>query len=114
MLSFLTLQIPNGNLDMNLSEFKEILEDHLTFFINDSQTTTIMLSDMEEYRYRGDFQGLLVSKNVDVDLHWIIMRMSGLHNPTSYSGGLKKIHVPSKARINLYLNRLLNVTNFAQ
>ena len=62
--------------------FRNVLEDHMTFLRTHEQTTRLNIESIYAYKYVGDLSGLLKHYNIDIYLHWIIMRMN---NFTSYN-----------------------------
>lgn len=79
--------------------FRAMLEDHMTFLRNHSETQTIEISDHDAYKWEGDLSGLLSKYNVDRSLHWVVMRMNNFVSPADNKDTLKLMLIPSIACI---------------
>lgn len=56
--------------------FRNVLEDHMTFLRTHPQTTKLVVESIYAYKYVGDLSGLLKHYNIEIYLHWTIMRMN--------------------------------------
>ena len=101
-------QIDIGEVNYYTSTFRNIIENHLEYFRKDTSTNTLVLNVHDEYKYRGDFYGLLLKNNIRQDMFWIVMRVNALHSPIDYDGELKVILIPSIHKINILLGRSIN------
>lgn len=106
--SVTNLQLNAGEVNYYSQTFRNTIENHLDFFRNDVSTTTLVLDVHDEYKYRGDFYGLLLKNKIHQDMFWITMRVNALHSPIDYDGELKLILVPSTYKINALLSRSIN------
>ena len=59
------------------NEFRDTIEDHLSFLKNHDSTAVMDINNIDAVRYQFDLSGLLLSYSVPVNLHWIIARMNG-------------------------------------
>ena len=109
-LSINKLQIPVGNTLFYSTAFRNLIENYLSVLKQIPSTTTIPLTEGQQYQYQGNFYGLLVSLNIPQDLHWITLRLNGLLSPFDFTGDLPNLLVPSKDTLNQELTKLLTVT----
>lgn len=72
-----------------------LLETHITFLKNHSETKLIEVTGREGDMYCGDFYGLLDSLSIDKKYHYLIMRMNGLVSSTDYTGEQLAFLVPN-------------------
>lgn len=80
--------------DLYLShDFKNVLEDHLTF-LKQNKPRMIEVTSHQNYKWEGDFYGLLDELRVPKDFHYVSMRMNGLTNSGHYKGDLDYILIP--------------------
>lgn len=70
------LQVSQGAAIYYTTEFRDTIEDHLSFLKNHDRTTIMMVENIDAVRYQFDLGGLLLSYGVPVYLHWIIARMN--------------------------------------
>lgn len=92
----------------NRSEFRNIIEDHLQILKIKGRKIPLQVTPFQETKYRGDFYGLLHSINIPIELHWITMRINGLHSPMDYQGNIIELIGPDAVYINLLLQRYMN------
>lgn len=74
--------------------FKNILEDHLTWLIEHGSTTTIPVTAHQVEVYDFDWIGLLFALNIHTDLHWVTIRMNGGKSLTDLPNSLRSLKVP--------------------
>lgn len=79
------------------SSFRIVLDDHINFLKNHPETISIQVSPIEALKYVGDLSGLLFTKNVNVNLHWVIMRMNGFTSPADTDGNVSNLIIPSES-----------------
>jgi hypothetical protein len=86
--------LSDGNDDSYYShEFKVLIESHLNYLkANDARIVDV--SEHQNYKWEGDFYGLLDDFNISKDYHYPIMRMNGITNSAHYKGDLKMIVIP--------------------
>lgn len=89
-------------------EFRNIIEDHLQVLKHKGTKIPIPVSAYQESKYRGDFYGLLQNLQIPVELHWIVLRINGLHSPMDYQGTMIEIIGPDHNYIKLLLQRYMN------
>jgi hypothetical protein len=91
------------------NEFRNLIENHLQILKNTSKvTSSTPIDGIKEIKYRGDFNGLLMSIDIPIHLHWVTMRMNDLAGPTDYQGNLDIILIPDVNYIDFLYRRFLN------
>jgi len=104
------LQESAGNTNIYSKGFRNLIENHLNYLKTSSYTRPLVLDSHIEYKYKGDFNGLLQANGITQDYRWITMRMNGLSSPLDYNGALGVILIPGKTDINSLLSKFLNTT----
>lgn len=74
-------------------EFKVLIETHLNY-LKENNAVLVDVTEHQNYKWEGDFYGLLDNFNISKDYHYIVMRMNGLSNSAHYKGDLKMIIIP--------------------
>jgi hypothetical protein len=75
-------------------EFRNIIEDHLTWLINHQATSSRAVTAHQIEVYDFDWIGLLQTLLVPADLHWIVIRMNGGISLTDVPQELRSILIP--------------------
>ncbi len=75
-------------------DFKNVLEDHLTWFINHPTTNIVPVTAHQVEVYDFDWIGLLRNLNIPSDLHWLVIRMNGGMSLTDIPLTLRALKVP--------------------
>lgn len=67
-------------------KFRLVIESNLNYIKKDLGTNKLLYTDEEKYVYNGNLYGFLKFKNVnsDIDMYWIIMRLSGFNSPSEF------------------------------
>lgn len=65
-------------------QFRNVLEDHMSFLRNIPSNKTIDIEPGIAYKYAGDFFGLMMHHGITVEHHWAIMRVNGYISPQDY------------------------------
>lgn len=65
--------------------FKKLIEEHLPYLIN-MNTKSITIKPYEMIKYKGDFQGILLTYSVPVISHYATMRINGMKSFSDYDG----------------------------
>ncbi len=55
-----------------------MLESHMPYYRNHPDVSVVPLDPQLAYKYRGDFQGLLLEMNINACYHWFYMRLNDL------------------------------------
>lgn len=90
-----SLMYDRGNAGFYDDAFRRVLEDHVTFLRESSDTKELLVPESIAYRYVGDFYGLLRVLGVSYDLLWLTMRMAGMTGPSDDFGHLRTVRVPN-------------------
>lgn len=70
-------------------EFRLMIETHINVLRYDNVSRE-QIPDNLVYQYEGDFYGYLVGKNVAPYLHWIYLRVNGMHSPSEFGKYLRE------------------------
>lgn len=98
--------LPPGDDDYYDPAFRRMIEDHLVAMRNDINAKVLDVAPEDVYKYNGNFYQLLVSVGTtEMFLHWIIMRVTGLKDPTDPITDLKQILIPNIT----FINQLMSV-----
>jgi hypothetical protein len=65
-------------------EFRRVLEDHMTVLRTSAGTRIIDIDAGTAYKFEADFYGLLVQLNVPLHLHWVVLRVNNMTNPSEF------------------------------
>jgi hypothetical protein len=77
-------------------EFRNVLEDHMTF-LRENHSHVVMVRPDQAFQWRGDFFGLLGNLNqekVPRQYHWLVMRLNQYTSPTQFTEDTPAILVP--------------------
>lgn len=109
-MKILNLQ-PNIESINNDPKYIDMLESHLTYFRTLNTNTLIAVSNQLNYKYEGDFYGLLTELGVDRNHHYLVMRLNGLAHSGDYKGNLDNVLIPDISEVNLLTNiyRTVNI-----
>lgn len=91
-------------------EFRNVIEAHVLYLKEHSETTELALSDYLEYVKRYDFDGLLQAMNVPPICYFAVLRMNNLVSQIQDLSNLDSILVPSEAEIMRLLQNELTKT----
>lgn len=75
--------------------FRAVLEDHMSYLRSHPDTMIFPIEQNIADRWAGDLFGLLTSMKVEAYLHWVIMRMNMIYNPTDTNMSLTSLIIPS-------------------
>ncbi len=72
-------------------KFRTVIEANLKDIKKDSLTKKLVYTDEDMYVFRGNLYGFLNFRNVtsDIDMYWIIMRVSGFNSPSDFGYNVK-------------------------
>lgn len=74
--------------DFFTASFRNTLEHHLPYLRNHPDTERRPIDADDVYRFEGDLYGLLNHLNIDMSLHWLIMRLNKMSSPTDLGRNL--------------------------
>lgn len=80
-------------------EFRNIIEDHLTWLINHPNNVSQPVTAHQIDVYDFDWTGLLRSLDVPSDLHFVVIRMNGGISLTDVPNDLRSLRIPDLAII---------------
>lgn len=89
-----------GTKEFYTKEFMDVLESHLAYLKNRSDTYTVQIDTKRAVVYEGDFYGYLNEIKIEPQYHWVIMRLNDMHASTEFNSAMTELHVPNKAEIN--------------
>lgn len=81
------------------NSFRNTLETHLEYFRKSSKTRTFEVPEDKADIFEGDLMGYLCDVGVEIYLHWLIMRMSGLKSPQDFGKSTLFLIVPDKMEL---------------
>lgn len=84
--------------------FLLLIESHLTYLRGATGLNLLEVTEMQGYKYEGDFFGLLDDLNVDKKYHHIVMRVNDMVSGADYKGNLPSIVLPSLSAIDSLKN----------
>lgn len=79
--------------------FRNVLEDHMSFLKTHPDTKKINIESVYAYKYVGDLSGLLKHYNIDIYLHWVIMRMNGFTSFNEAGENIVELLLPDSRAI---------------
>jgi len=92
--------LSTGDSDYYNPDFRRMIEDHLVTMRNDSNLSVVDVQPEQVYKFNGNFYQMLVDLGItDMSMHWIIMRVTGIKDPTDPIDNLKQILIPNSATI---------------
>lgn len=85
---------PTSPDDIDSPDFKNIIEDHLTWLINlpSNEVKTVTAHQIEVYDF--DWIGLLLALGIDANRHYATIRMNGGNSLTDVPKDLRSLRVP--------------------
>jgi hypothetical protein len=89
-----------------------VIEQHLHLLIREVDTKASSIPPEKEYRHRGDFYGLLAELGIEPELHWVNLRVNGMHSPTDYDGMNYNIRIIRSTLLGKLLNKWNSSTGF--
>jgi len=75
-------------------KFRRVLESYMKWFRDHPETNIIPINPHDNYKYEGDFYGLLNAQGIPRDYHWIVMRVNNLYRPGDVRESMSAIKVP--------------------
>lgn len=83
------------------TEFKTLIEDHLTLLINDVGTVKEPIPVELATKYHRNFYSLLADRafHIDYKYHWAILRINGFHNPSEFIRTQQQFLKPDLAKL---------------
>ena len=94
-MSIDSLMIDPGSTVYYDEDFRNVLEDHMTYLREHVQTQTILLDIGRVYKYEYDLYGLLASYDLPTWMHWVIGRMNKFTSPHELLQGQLTLLIPN-------------------
>ena len=76
------------------NDFRNVLEDHMTFLRNHPLTSVITLDANKVYQFEFDLFGLFRFYQIPVQLYWLTMRMNNRVSPQDNVKNIEILLVP--------------------
>lgn len=89
-------------------EFKNVIEDNLTWLIDHPNTVVRQVSAHSIEVYTADWLGLLTAMSIPANLHYTVIRMNGGMSYTDLPYSLRSIRVPS---LTVVQNFIMTITS---
>lgn len=87
--------------------FEDFIESHMEYIINNKIAGTRTVEPDVAEVYAGDFYGLLSYIGLQIDYHYVAMRVNGFSNSADFDGSVMTILIPSTP----YLDTLKAIYN---
>lgn len=84
--------------------FLQAVEDHLPYFLANGRYINRSVDPALSLAFMGDFNGLLMNLNIPLKYAYVSMRLSGLQNPTDYTGHEVTFKLVDMDYFNLFAN----------
>ena len=94
---------PAGDPVWYTDEFRNVLEDHLTYLRHHKSTQLQSVEANLVIKYRFDMFSLFRYYRINDYLHWITMRMNGYKSPTDDFSEMTSFIVPNETTANQIL-----------
>lgn len=107
-MSVLTIARDQGKSNYHTKSFRRVIEDHLDVLRETAIVDTVVPTARQYGKFVGDFTGLLIELKVKEKLHWITMRINGLHCSSDYLDETMVIRLVSPSVIERLLDRHLS------
>lgn len=80
-------------------EFRAVVEEHILVLQQNESTEKITIETHTAYQYENNLYGLLTYLEYPKQLHWIIMRINGLHSPNEFKRDTKQLVIPNTSLV---------------
>lgn len=82
-------------------DFRAVIEAHIEFLRNHSDTRPLYLEPHIVYRYEFDMYGLMMNYSIPPYMHWIVLRINNLYSMTTFPKNISELLIPSDTAINV-------------
>lgn len=103
-----SLYVGQGDAIYYTDEFRDVIEDHLSWLRNHQKTTLRAILPEIAYPNAGDFYSVLDAIGLKRQYHWTVLRMNGLTDPIQSPEDLSEILLPSTDIIDNLVRLQLN------
>ncbi len=80
-------------------DFRAVVEAHVDYLRNHSETKILFLEPHIVYRYEFDMFGLMLHYGIPSYMHWIVLRINNLYSMTGFPKDIGQLTVPSESSI---------------
>lgn len=80
-------------------DFMDVLESHIDYFKNHSDTVLVEVDVSRSRAYAGDLYGYLNEIKIGPQYHWFIARLNGMFASTDFNAEVLNFFVPSQTAI---------------
>ena len=77
--------------------FKQFIDDHVEYFLANNLCSPRTISGLQQGKYVGDFEGLLLDMGVPRSLFYLTLRVNRLSSSLDWKGEATAILVPSES-----------------
>ena len=84
-------------------DFNILLESHLTYF-RSNNIKIVQVSEHQNYKFEGDFYGVLDDLNIPKKYHFFITRINGFSSSNDFKGNMQYIIIPDINEIEMLKN----------
>lgn len=89
--------------------FRDTYERHLKYISDNGLFDIVTIPKNVTNMYVGDFYGALLHININPDVLWFSLRLSGYHNSSDYDGKVEIALIPRRNFLEKILGKKLNV-----
>lgn len=79
--------------------WRDFLESHLFYIRQREDTIPVQIEEYDRYKYEGDFFGLLQTKSVPEEFHWVILRVNDMSSPSELTMDTSMFYFPDLQHI---------------
>jgi hypothetical protein len=79
--------------------FRDMLESHLEYLREHPKTRTIQVDPQRALVYEGDLFGFFLEARIEMQLHWVSMRVSGLFSPHDFTPETGNLLIPDSGEL---------------
>lgn len=83
-MSVISLARQRGNHNYYTRAMRRVIENHLSMIKRQGIERVEPINGRQFDKYQGDFYGLLIEFGVREELHWVCLRVNGLHSPSDW------------------------------
>lgn len=82
-------------------DFRNVLEDHMTYLRGAASTTVMNVDPIKAYRFEFDLDGLLLDMGIPLYLHWTVMRMNNFSSPQDVPADLLTLLIAAPSELEI-------------
>lgn len=88
-------------------DFMLVLERNLPLLRETAITRPVEIE--KSLRFKGNFDGFLISLDIPHDHLWVVMRINGLRNNYDFNGKMEQLLVPADATLDMIVDRHMRI-----